>query len=392
MNTIKLFVVYLFLMYPFISIGQEKEAYLNPPQIIKNPSAHEMYSPENRKFTGIPSLAVSTEGRMWCVWYAGLTPHEDLNNYVVLATSGDNGETWQEVMVIDPDGQGKVRAYDPEIWMAPNGKLWIFWAQASALEKGTGALITEGTLAGVWALKIDNPESANPLWSSPSRITDGVMMCKPIALSTGEWTLPVSLWKKEPHNARMVVSGDEGITWNVRGGASVPDSVRTFDENMIIERKDRSLWMLIRTKYGIGESISTDHGITWSPVIPSKISHPAARFFISRLKSGNLLLVKHGPVDVKIGRSHLMAFISKDDGHTWTNGLLLDERKGVSYPDGQQFKDGTIYLVYDYNRTTDQNILYTSFSEDDIINGTDKEIIEVYRRRTLINLGGSLKK
>lgn len=87
-----------------------------------------------------------------------------------------------------------------------------------------------------------------------------------------------------------------------------------------------------------------------------------------------------------------MAFISKDDGHTWTNGLLLDERKGVSYPDGQQFKDGTIYLVYDYNRTTDQNILYTSFSEDDIINGTDKEIIEVYRRRTLINLGGSLKK
>ena len=387
MNTIKLLIICLLLTGTVISKAQEQELHLNPPQIIKNPYSHEMYSTENRKFTGIPSLAVSPGGRKWCVWYAGPSAGEDLNNYVVLSTSDDRGDTWKEVLVIDPDGPGKVRAYDPEIWIDPHGKLWVFWAQAKAHKDGTWALVSEGTSAGVWALKIDDPESVDPVWSPPFRITDGVMMCKPTVLTNGEWTLPVSMWKKEPQHARMVVSENKGRTWNVRGGASVPDSARSFDENSIVERKDGSLWMLIRTKYGIGESISTDRGFTWSPVIPSEILHPAARFFISRLNSGNLLLVKHGPVDVKTGRSHLMAFISKDDGNTWTNGLLLDERKGVSYPDGQQLQDGTIFIVYDYNRTTDQNILLTSFSEDDILAGTDKKIIEVYRRRTIISKG-----
>src|SRR5690606_14005542 len=121
--------------------------------------------------------------------------------------------------------------------------------------------------------------------------------------------------------------------------------------------KDGSLWMLIRTRYGIGESRSNDRGYTWSPVVPSKIQHTSSRFFISRINSGNLLLVKHGPIDMRTGRSHLMAFISEDDGHSWSNGLLIDERPGVSYPDGQQTRDGIIHITYDYNRTKEQNIL-----------------------------------
>ncbi len=388
MNKLKLILACFIVLCSFISEGKKKEVHHNPPQIIKNPATHEMYSCESRKFTGIPSLALSPNGRLWCVWYAGPTPNEDLNNYVVLSTSGDKGKNWNEVLVIDPDGPGEVRAFDPEIWIDPDGKLWVFWAQATALKKGTGALITEGTSAGVWAINTSELESANPNWNLPNRITDGVMMCKPTVLSTGEWTLPVSMWKKEPQNARIVVSEDEGNTWKIRGGASVPDSVRNFDEHMIVERKDGSLWMLIRTNYGIGESISTDQGITWSPLTPSNISNPAARFFISRLKSGNLLLVKNGPVDMKIGRSHLMAFISEDDGQTWSNGLLLDERKGISYPDGQELKDGTINIVYDYNRTTEQNILFTSFSERDILRGTDNEIIKVFQRRAVVSKGG----
>ena len=146
--------------------------------------------------------------------------------------------------------------------------------------------------------------------------------------------------------------------------------------------------MLVRTKYGIGESLSTDRGYTWSPVSPSGIQHPSARFFIRKLNSGSLLLVKHGPVDMKIGRSHLMAFISKDDGHSWSNGMLLDERPGVSYPDGQQTSDGRIYITYDYSRIKEQNILITSFTEDDILQGTDTKVLEVFNQRLLVSKGG----
>lgn len=46
---------------------------------------------------------------------------------------------------------------------------------------------------------------------------------------------------------------------------------------------------------------------------------------------------------------------------------MLDERDGVSYPDGFQSPDGTIYISYDHNRSTDGEILLARFTEEDIL-------------------------
>ena len=85
-----------------------------------------------------------------------------------------------------------------------------------------------------------------------------------------------------------------------------------------------------------------------------------------RLKSGTLLLIKHGAIDEKVSREKLMAFVSDDDGATWTGGLMIDDRDHVTYPDGVQAADGTIYVVYDYNRTPDGVIQLAVFTEDDV--------------------------
>lgn len=356
--------------------------FLNPPKIISSPSMNENYTSNSRKFTGIPSLAISPLGRMWAVWYAGKTPGEDLNNYVVVSTSGDGGKLWEEVLVIDPDSDGQVRAFDPEVWIDPDGQLWIFWAQAIG---------HVGTVAGVWALTINNPNDAIPKWTKPRRLTDGIMMCKPVVLSSGEWILPASTWRYTDNSAKVIVSTDGGKSWRERGAVNVPEKFRNADEHMIVEKKNGDLWMLVRTTYGIGESFSSDKGFNWTPLIPSKIQHTTSRFFIRRLNSGNLLLVKHGPIDMRIGRSHLMAFVSKDDGYSWSNGLLLDERTGVSYPDGQQTSDGSIYITYDYSRTGAQNILFTKFKENDINMGSDNEIMKIYNQRKVIYKRGGKK-
>ena len=58
---------------------------------------------------------------------------------------------------------------------------------------------------------------------------------------------------------------------------------------------------------------------------------------------------------------------SADDGKTWKGGLVLDERKGISYPDGFQAPDGTIYISYDRNRKTDGEVLLARFNEEDIL-------------------------
>ena len=377
-------IVFLCFTFVFCSIAQDDQSFLNPPQLIYHPSSVDGYKPESRKFTGISSIAVSPKGKIWAIWYAGKSSDEDKNNYVVISTSRDKGNTWQEIMVIDPDRDGPVRAFDPELWVDPKGKLWAFWTQS---------VDHIGTIAGVWSMTTKNPDSESPKWSDPKRLTNGIMMCKPVVLSTGEWVLPASTWKLTDYSAKMIISKDKGKSWKERGAVNVPKEARTFDEHMIIEKKDKSLWMLVRTTYGIGESTSTNGGTSWSPLVPSKIKHPSARFFIRRLNSGNLLLVKHGPINMETGSSNLMAFISIDDGESWSKGLLIDERPGVSYPDGQQISDGQIFITYDYNRTKEQYILMTWFTEKDILsNNYDSKIVDVFSQKKIISNGGNADK
>lgn len=344
------------------------EAYLQAPAVIRDPGPE--YGAGTRAFQGIPSIACGGDGRQWAVWYGGITPGEDHNNYVMLAVSEDCGRTWSdEKLVIDPDGEGPVRAFDPEIWLAPDGRLWLFWAQGMTADRFTRS--------GVWTITANESKGADGVFSAPRRLCDGVMMCKPIVLASGEWCLPVSLWhRRDAGSAAMWVSADQGRTWAQRGACDVPPESRNHDEHMIVERQDGTLWMLVRTNYGIGESVSADGGRTWSALQPSNIPHPSTRFFIRRLASGSLLLVRHDPPDGNFAdgeskgvRSHLAAYLSADDGRTWPHRLLLDERVGVAYPDGDQAEDGTVYIIYDFQRREAREILMAAFREEDIVSG-----------------------
>lgn len=331
---------------------------LQRPQHLGAPKAEHALS--LRAFTGIPSLTVTARGRLWAVWYAGITPAEDMNNYVVVATSADHGRTWREVLVIDPDGRGPSKAFDPQAWLDPAGVLWTFWCQRSIHEES----------CGLWCITIPDANSDHPSRSEPRLLTGGIMMNKPVILSSGEWVMAVSTHGTDD-SVKTVVSSDQGRTWSIRGAVNVPKDVRVPDEPMMVKRKDRSLWMLVRTRYGIGQTFSQDRGRTWTALAPSEIRHPASRFHLRLLASGNLLLVKHGPIAVRTGRSQLMAFVSTDDGFSWSPGLLLDERDGVSYPDGVQDKDGLIWMVYDHDRKGTGEILLAHFREEDAAAGKD---------------------
>ncbi len=347
------------------------------------------YADNTRLFQGIPGMERASNGRLWALWYAGGAGEGELN-YVTLVTSGDDGNSWSgPKLVIDPPGP--VRAYDPAIWHDPNGRLWVFWAQSFRWWDGR---------SGVWAITTTESDQENPTWTKPRRICNGIMMNKPTVLSNGDWLLPVAVWKQNAKDSieyrfdlpkerggNIFISKDKGKTFQLLGQTNVPQ--RTFDEHMVVERKDKSLWTLVRTSYGIGESISTDGGKTWSSGNPSTIPHINARFFIRRLKSGNLVLVRHNPKNKKT-RPDLTAFLSTDDGKTWQGGLLLDERPGVSYPDGIQSEDGTIYIIYDYSRTGEKKILMTTFKEEDILAG--KPVSGKVRKRVLINQATAQKK
>jgi len=327
----------------------------------------------NRAHVGIPSVAVSQKnGRMWSTWYAGVTPGEDSNNYVVLSTSADGGQTWKEVLVADPDGFGPRRAFDPEVWISPDGRLRWTWTERVAPLQAQADGAYSGAVANPRADELmmatldaeNEPSGELPI---PRRIGRGVMMCKPIVARDGRWLFPVSHWYEEP--SACILETTNGVDFAEIGGAKLPKKDRLFDEHTMVQQADGSLWMLIRTRSGFSESMSKDGGRTWDNCEPSGIGQPSARLFLRRLASGRLLLVKHGAIGEKIGRAQLTAFLSEDDGVTWQGGLLIDGRSGVSYPDGDQFADGTIAVVYDYSRTKERIIHMALFTEEDVLAG-----------------------
>jgi hypothetical protein len=243
------------------------------------------------------------------------------------------------------------------LWTDPLGRLWLFFDQT--------VIGVPGPTAN-WFIRCDNPDADAPVWSKPVYFADGCTLNKPSVLKNGDWLLPVSHWAEK--TAWVYASSDEGKTWEPRGSVKFPDW--QFDEHMIVELRDGRLWMLARTAGNPHESFSTDHGATWSEPKPSAIQNVSARFFFRRLASGRLLLVKNGPIDQRIAkRSHLSAFLSDDDGQTWSGGLLLDERSSVSYPDGFQSPDGLIHILYDWNCQTDAEILMAKFREEDVLAG-----------------------
>jgi len=323
---------------------------LFPSFIVETPWPRHI-SPTTRQ--GVPGIERTASGRLWAVFGRDV---ESPRNYQVLKRSDDDGKTWSDVQLMILPRHG-VRAMSATIWIDPQERLWVFWGQSFGQQDGR---------YGIWTVMTDEPDADDPHWSKPRRLGDGIMLNKPTALANGDWLLVSSVWKAE-NSIRVYASTDQGRTFQLRGTANVlPVEARGPDEPMIVERRDGSLWMLVRSR-GIAETISRDGGRTWSPVERTTIRHPTSRFFLRRLNSGNLLLVKHGRIDEKTRREKLMAFVSDDDGQSWQGGLMLDEREGVTYPDGVQAPDGTIYLIYDHERTPNGDVLMAVFREEDVM-------------------------
>ncbi len=346
-----------------------------------------------RTWQGIPGLERTAKGRVFMSWFTGGPKEPAPDNTVVLCYSDDGGNTFTPPVAMGRPTSDGTRCYDPTLWRDPKGRLWYVF------NRGNKDLAVHGVHARI----CDDPDATPPKFGREFRVgyeaPFAFRMNKITVLSTGEWLMPVTHaaqpvreWctgyttNQEPTLHGVGISTDEGKTWKLHGAVKAPPWAL---ENMIIELQDGRLWMLIRTSSGVlWQSHSTDKGHTWSEGTASTIKSPGSRFFIRRLASGHLLLVNHYKFK---GRSHLTAQRSTDDGATWNDGLLLDERGGVSYPDGVQDKDGLIWITYDRDRNGAGEILLAKFREEDVVAGKDvsgavtlKQVINKLAKPTLL--------
>jgi predicted neuraminidase len=337
-------------------------------RIIVSPGAE--YSETVRSWQGIPGIERAPNGRLWATWYSGGPGEGDIANYTLVASSGNDGKTWSKPQVAIQGAAGTA-TNDPIPWLDPKGRLWVFYHQSTA------KTATYSGMHGTFAIRTDQPDSANPKWSDPMLVAEsGVLFGKPVVRADGGWLAPFFNRGVVANETGTLLSTDEGATWTWLGGTSIPESLRNFSEATLALRRDGSVWTVIRTNVGLYESSSTDGGSTWSAAQPMKLfgAGPATRAHMRRLASGAFLLVYHDSARSekgKFGRERLAAWLSDDEGRTWPHKLLLDERRRVSYPDATQGPDGRIYVAYDRGRyqAGEKQILLSIIREEDIRSG-----------------------
>lgn len=328
------------------------------------------YGTSKRLWQGIPSIEVTKNGRIFITFYSGGTK-EEIGNYVLLVQSDDGIHFSEPIAVAYEEGH---RCFDSCLWIDPLGRMWLTWA------------IYPNN--GVFATICENPDADELVWGEEFFIGNNVMMNKPTVLRNGEWMFPLAVWVEAwasdvtgdgsgivEKGSYAYMTSDNGNTFQKLGYADVKE--RSFDEHQILEMKDGTLRMFVRTKYGIGAADSYDGGKTWNKDFDTGYGGPSSRFHITRLRSGRILLVNHYQFE---GRNNLTALLSEDDGKTFPYTLLLDERKDVSYPDAKEADDGYIYITYDRERgafksnlkeVTDsaREILMAKITEEDILQG-----------------------
>lgn len=357
---------------------------LYPPKMDVRPGPD--YAFDRIDFAMNAGMALTKGGRLYATWFAG---GDSAKAYMVGTWSDDCGRTWKgtKFVVGQKDPILTVGAFEAQaakvyrsvlignIWSAPDGTLRLYAYHAVSMFSGRGTL---------WEFICRDPDADEPVWESPRFLAYGGHHNKPIVLRDGTWLLPndfeqIGRGTDYPEFANrygcgFLASTDEGRTWLPRGSVR-PEGTSHFAEHMAVELADGTIRQLMRTGLGLMQSESKDGGLSWSkPCKPANLTQVIARFGFLRLDNGHLVFVKNGPAPDKVNgnrREKLTAFLSEDEGRTWTGGLELDGRDRVAYPDIFQAADGSIYVSYDHNRWGNRNgqrdeLLFAKFTEADI--------------------------
>ena len=342
------------------------------------------YDQSIRKFQGCPTIAVTKGGRIYMGWYSGGTREPHMENYNVVVYSDDDGKTWSEpLLVMESSKEDLIHALDVQLWLDNDGKLHVFWVQNDT-HVDNGEVTWSGDQPGVvvdgyrfddfvhaeWETVCDNPDSDILVFSAPRCYSRGFLRCKPTVLSNGD--VLYFNYNQTSDKYGYNVSYDNGKTFTYKYGAKKLGTC--FDEGMAFQMKDGTVRMFARCRFGyLAQSFSYDFGNTWTDATLSDIVHCDTRFFVSRTPSGNVLLVVN---DDEKSRKNLTALLSDDDGKTWKYKCLIDSRNDISYPD-VDFYNGKIYLTYDRERTGCKEILFLTFTEQEIIDGKIKNPVTI---------------
>jgi len=281
-------------------------------------------------YEAFPDVCRLADGRLACVFYAAYghvaLPNDKLpkGGRVVVCYSSDEGKTWSPAEIVY-DGPDDDR--DPSITQLRDGRLLCNFFSLRA----TG----DGKWDGLGSHLIESTDGGKT-WSAP-RVLSSTYYCSSPVREMSDGTLILGLYQEHGGNANGAVtrSTDGGKTWSPpididNGG------LRLDAETDVIELKDGRIYAAQRTeKESMRQSISTDHGATWSVSVP--MGFPGHAPYLHRTPEGAIVCAHRLP--------QTSLHVSWDECATWGEAVQVDDFIG-SYASMVTLKDGAILIVY----------------------------------------------
>jgi predicted neuraminidase len=332
-------------------------------------------------------IEVFPDGELLVVYYHALKEANRKQAIYGVRKLPDTDE-WSAPFLVSKDKPNKMEG-NPVIWIAPDtGKLWLFYVESF----------------GGWSVcnpRYKTSTDRGKTWSKFRRLYWTIsrgMKNQPILTSKGWYLLPAYVEFRD-YYAIFYLSKDQGRTWKdvgVRVGVKkefIPPEKkwnRLVEQPTIIERKDGSIFCLMRSETSLGKMFqceSLDGGIHWTEAIPGILPNPGGGFCMKRLQSGNIgIIYNHAPVFPlnRFERNPVSIAISEDEGRTWKYRRNLcefhlddpekpdDLRRTFGYATMTQGPDGSIHATWSYShpeirygvRTNFTDIQYTHFTEE----------------------------
>lgn len=280
------------------------------------------------------TIVETRPGAHLAAWFGG--DAEGRPNVAIWGARLENGR-WSVPfeLVREPE----IATYNPVLFYSKDGTLWLYYKFGPHPSRWTAGRISSRDHGKTWTPPEHLPAGIyGPIKNKPLVLRDGTIVSGTSVESHKAWTS----WVER--------STDNAKTWTKHGPIEYPGDVYASIQPAIVPLGDGRLRMFVRTTDHIGrvaKADSRDGGRTWTPLTLTELPNPNSGIDAVALRDGRIVLAYN---HTNSGRSPLNLAVSAD-GERWKMFLAVESQPGeFSYPSLIQSRDGSVELVYTWNR------------------------------------------
>jgi predicted neuraminidase len=282
-----------------------------------------------------PAAVELANGDVLCAWFGGEYEGANGSSHYCSVFNRDFGSWSVPELLSDMPGRG---AGNPRLIFDINGILWAI------LPVNDGEWCNGGTKF-YYRTSADNGRTWSKLVHE-EKLDHLLGKNKPLLLDDGRILIPTT-HEMTKESIPLFLFPDTA-EWHQAAPITIPGEKRCIQPTFTSLSDGRLLAFLRNGTGRIWQSWSEDSGMTWREPEKTELRHNDSGIDLLRLQSGKLVLV-YNDIDDKKKRTPLKLIISENNGETWSNQIVLEDKEGeFSYPAIIQAKDGLIHCVYTY--------------------------------------------